>query len=376
VIDLGTAIFRANPHYTLTAWNRLGKASGPIAGVEAAHEGSFGVLLPADGTALPSKALSAHAALVFLSLREPGPLPPPLIALSQPRRQVEVARLLLDRVIEVNTEQGFVDGLRACVALGLGAPDSGADGVLARISYAALDYALALPRAAAPTIARKLYLYHRAPPGPRAPRVAGARETLDFLLADGKGRAQLERAWSSHAPNAGWLVFAPVGRRASAGRACKLYVSPRADALPSVFRTIAIHLAECGATQFKVGLGTFGLLRPDKVVAYFAARDELLACGERLARDLKGVPAHGVPFTAALSGDGLLSWGVDPQRPDLAGASWRQWITGILAEAVAALDSESSAEDGTKAALARLASEGIDPATFAPTARWMNEYAP
>ena len=171
-------------------------------------------------------------------------------------------------------------------------------------------------------------------------------------------------------------MFAPISRRASAGRACKLYVGPRADALPSVFGTIATHLAECGATQFKVGLGTFGLLRPDKVVAYFAARDELLACGERLARGLKGVPAHGVPFTAALSGDGLLSWGVDPQRPDLAGASWRQWITGILAEAVAALDSERSAEDGTKAALARLASEGIDPATFAPTARWMNEYAP
>ena len=60
----------------------------------------------------------------------------------------------------------------------------------------------------------------------------------------------------------------------------------------------------------------------------------------------------------------------------MAGASWRQWITGILAEAVAALDSESSVEDGAKAALARLASEGIDPATFAPTARWMNEYAP
>jgi hypothetical protein len=375
VTSLASAVFRASPRYALVPWNRLDRAQGNGSRNISPGDDSYGVLLPADGAALPVKEVSSADALIFLSVREPGPLPPSPKTISTLRGQAQLARLLIGQIIELETKQGFVSGMRACAALGIGAPDLGPDDVLGRISHAGLDYALALPRADAAGIARKLYLYNRAPPGPRAPRVDGARETLDFLLSGGFKQTRLDQDWSSHVPSSGWIAFSPKRQRTSAGRACKLYISPAANELPMLFGTISARLAESGATQFKVGLGTFGLLRPDKMVSYFAARDEMFACAERLARDLDGAPAHGVPFTAALSADGLLSWGIDPSLAELSGGSWRQWITGVLGDAIVSARGESLATDAKAAALTRLASEGVDPTTFAPTARWTNEYA-
>jgi hypothetical protein len=116
-----------------------------------------------------------------------------------------------------------------------------------------------------------------------------------------------------------------------------------------------------------------GLLRPDKLVAYFDDQATLSSVAERIAVRLAGVQAHGVPFTCAIDGDGLLSWGADPPpgaRP-LSWQpqhSWRSWITEALAGAL--MDARSEASDGAASpaefAVRRLEFEGVDVERWAP----------
>jgi hypothetical protein len=140
--------------------------------------------------------------------------------------------------------------------------------------------------------------------------------------------------------------------------------------LPSVFIGLAHALFAARAEQFKVGVGTAGLLRPDKIVAYFGTRDDLFAAAPPIRRALGGVPAHGVPFSAEIADAGLLSWGIDPRGASTVwGASWRQWITTMLASALVGAAAASVEERCTRAQ-SRLRLEGVDPATFSPMAEW------
>jgi hypothetical protein len=123
----------------------------------------------------------------------------------------------------------------------------------------------------------------------------------------------------------------------------------------------------------KVGRGLPGLLRPDKLVVYFAARAPLVRFAKRLARDLAGVPPHGTPFTASLMRNGLLSWGWDPPVGKRDGTlfqpkSWRQRVTEILGRSLAVADGTARESDGVRPwqfAVHRLGLEGVDPSTFA-----------
>jgi hypothetical protein len=131
-------------------------------------------------------------------------------------------------------------------------------------------------------------------------------------------------------------------------------------------------LADSPAFAFKVGGDLPALLRPDKLVVYFARYGDLTESAARLQATLTGVPAQGVPFSAPLTADGLLSWGIDPAE-DMqtfgwkGGESWRAWVTSRLAESL--LES-SRCPDLPVApwtfALAALELEGIEPTTFVP----------
>jgi len=91
---------------------------------------------------------------------------------------------------------------------------------------------------------------------------------------------------------------------------------------------------------------------------------------------LHDCPAHGVPFTAALDDEGLLSWGVDPPasvqllewQPR---ESWRLWLTNRLANAL--LTAKRAPATATQRspwqyALDRVRLEGIDIDTWTPSA--------
>jgi hypothetical protein len=156
----------------------------------------------------------------------------------------------------------------------------------------------------------------------------------------------------------------------------KLYVSPMPAFVENVFAITARTLSTTGALQFKIGADADGLLRPDKIVAYFTSQDALRQAADALAARLHGCPAHGVPFTAALDDEGLLSWGVDPPASQQLlnwqpRESWRLWLTNRLANAL--LTAKRTPATGSAVArrpwqyaLERVRLEGVDTTSWTP----------
>ncbi len=141
-------------------------------------------------------------------------------------------------------------------------------------------------------------------------------------------------------------------------------------------REVIARLPDVGALECKVGRDLQGLLRPDKLIVYFRTLGALQVATTRWTRDLAGMTVQGVPFTANIGGNGLLSWGMDP--PGLRGGrstrnsplSWREWVTGRLADAlVAARRSPETTLPRSRFALDCVALEGVDTRTWTPSPR-------
>jgi hypothetical protein len=143
--------------------------------------------------------------------------------------------------------------------------------------------------------------------------------------------------------------------------------------MPQVF-PVVLEGASAQVSHFKIGNDAAGLLRPDKMVLYLPNQERLLAIASELAPLLKGTAPHGVPFSAEITSDGLLSWGMDPppterilawQEPE----SWRLWIVRRLAAAMIAAQTDArSTMAPSQFALERLRHEGVDVDTWTPSA--------
>lgn len=373
---LKSARLRANPAYELVPVNRLPDAERRSLANEEPDPDTYGVLRAAAGGELATLVVDRETALLFLTLQQPGPLPDYVEAVFGREGERGLERLLLDRVLEVAGPDGFVGGAAAAALLGLDTPLG--EGRLARLSQQALRYGQALELADPRVLAMKLYRYNQRPATPRWRRRIPDRQAAAGFLGlqpGGANEAPSRRGWRAIEAGEGWLSFAPNSPRAeAAGTRCKLYVSPAPEALPEVLTACLTTLADCGARQLKVGGDLYGLLRPDKLVAYFGARETLLAAAEMLRRRLEGTPVQGVPFTAEAGGS-LLSWGSDPRRPsETGGMSWRHWLVNRLAAAlVSARQAPPGAPEPWRFALERIALEGVDPKTFGPTAVWSGE---
>lgn len=215
--------------------------------------------------------------------------------------------------------------------------------------------------------ARWLYRFGTVPRGPDIDRDFGPDDDPMAVLGLTKGarvRRLLEMAYEADSFR-GWYSFARTPGQEQAITACKLYVSPRPETLSEAFPIITKQFAQSEVRSFKVGRGIEGLLRPDKIVAYFADYTHMEYVAKALSKSLRGCPAQGVPFTAELGGDGLISTGVDPPIGALA-ASWRSWITKQLAESLTAPLADES-KDRVAVALADIRMAGIDPDRWIPT---------
>jgi hypothetical protein len=368
---------RANPSYELVPLDRWFERS-PAVEAWAREPGFYGLLVPRSGCALPHRGVDQETALLFLTLREPGPLPGYVREIFGRDAPAAVSRLVADSILEIEAAGVFVSGL---AALDASAPDPGA-GRLARLSRAALHYGQALlPWAgSAAVLALRLYAYHRRPLTPlwrrRLPDAAAAERFLG-LDARGAAEGELDRAWRRLPPAEGWLHFrsrSPDPAGASGGPRFKLFLSPTTEALGEGFGDLLAGLAAARAERFKVGGEAGSLLRPDKMVCYFSTFDRLGEAALRLGERLAGMPVHGVPFTAEIAGDGLLSWGID-LAPGEAGVapppSWRFWLTGRLAAALwPARDQPAAGREPWEAAVECLGREGIDTRTWSPLAGW------
>jgi len=351
-------VLRANPRYELVPLERLTVAERRQLAELRQEPDLYGVLRRRDeGPGPGAKAVDCDTALLVLTLREPGPLPAYLRASRRDDARRAVARLIADGVLEVAHGGAFVSGAAAREVVDPpGGPRAGGRGRLAELSRAALRHAQALPADDPGLIAAKLYGYNRRPLTPRWRRRLGSadavRRFLGLAAGDGHGGGRLggRAGWSEAAVYGPWWTWHRRGRgRAEPGLASgavyKLYASPQPEALAEAGAPLLAALAGAGPFQIKIGGDARALLRPDKLVAYFSTFERLSAAAEVLAEQLDGMTVQGVPFTAEIGGDGLLSWGVDPPPAQSAWQStesWRQRLTLRLARAILAARVESA----------------------------------
>lgn len=374
--------FRANPRYRLVPLERLTPAERQALGDVGGDPDLYGVLRPEPGSGLQPRSLSCETALLFLTLAEPGPVPAYAVARLGDRLERTVGRLVLDAVLEVERDGEFVAGARAGKLV---APEraSGGRGRIAELSCAALRYGQALAGVSESELAMRLYFYGRRPVSSALRRRLADEAAVAAFQGIGPGgsaREALDTGWQEISPARGrrsswrrWRAVPMTRREAEpAGAAYKLYVSPAIEGLEAAVGAVATSLATArGVSAFKVGCDAHGICRPDKLVVYFDRLDDLQAGAAVLRERLRGCPAHGVPFTAAITRDGLLSWGADPPvRPSAdgaGGASWRMWVTERLAEYLTvARDAGPEGLEPWEFALERLRLSGVDTDTWVP----------
>jgi hypothetical protein len=385
--DLLGLDLRSSPAHDLVLYDRLPEAARSALAELAQDPGFYGVLRNRDTAAL--KSVDRDTALLFYTLREPGPLPAYVRAQLGDTAPRLVSRLVADGILEVEMDGSFVSGPAALAGLGEEAGGGrGGEGRIAAISVAALRYGQSLPLDDPSLLAWRLYSYNRQPLTPawqrRLPTAAAVERWLG-IDRGGASRKLLDRSWSPLAVESwlswqsrsqSWSQNSGAGGHAG-GPTWKLYVSPRPEALAESFGEVLAALTAARAAQFKVGRDAGGLLRPDKIVAYFPSWERLAAAAGAVLERLDGVPAQGVPFTAEVGGAGMVSWGVDPpeaERSILGGGreSWRVWVAQRLAWSLLAARRAGEGAEKTmepwRFALDRVRLEGVDTDTWAPSA--------
>jgi hypothetical protein len=377
--DLLGRELRANPAYELVLWDRLAPEERHALDRLPRDPDFYGILRPRSpeeaGAALGVKAVDRDTALLFLTLREPGPLPSYVRSALGEAAGRTVERLIADGVLEIEHDGGFVWGPAALQSRWEPIP---AGGRLAELSIAALRYGQALAIDDPLRLSFRLYGYNRRPLNPRWLKLLSGPEAVQTYLGIAPGGAHrklLDRMWRSSPPSEAWLSWhsrAAETAADSGGATWKLYISPAPEALAEGFGAVLEALAAARAGQFKIGAGAAGLLRPDKIVAYFPSFERLEEAARAVESRLGGVAAQGVPFTSEIGGDGLLSWGMDPpvtERDPWGGReSWRLWLTHRLARALIAARSSGEEVEPWRYAVERLRLEGVDPGSWTPAA--------
>lgn len=241
-------------------------------------------------------------------------------------------------------------------------------GRIARLSLAALRMAAEGSLTEPKDVARWLYSFGTAPRGPGIDRDFGPDDNTMAVLgltAGGRVRRLLAASYEAHT-FPGWYSFAWAKSPDQRPIACKLYVSPAPEALTDAFPIIAEQFVRSEVRSFKVGRGVEGLLRPDKIVAYFEDHAHLQDVANALDQSLQSFPAQGAPFTAEAGVDGLLSVGVDPPPLGTAATSWRSWVTKRLAISLTSPRAHEGLDRvGTTLEEIRLA--GVDAVSWKPT---------
>jgi hypothetical protein len=246
---------------------------------------------------------------------------------------------------------------------------------LAQLSIEALQYAQDLVGLRDAVIAHRLYLYGTLPATPKLYCKYPDERCVLSLVADNCALdPSIDKYWYERILPPGqrnpWRKwFFKVGRPQT-GPQYKLYISPTLTGLHNIVNIVAETLmAVDGTCGFKIGRDVETICRPDKMIAYFSSKDALRLAADLLGHRLADRPVHGVPFTAQISKDGLLSWGVDPPSRVTNGKdaeSWRYWVVTQLAEHLSCAKSQLGGEEPWEFAMHRLRLSGIDTDRWTP----------
>jgi hypothetical protein len=393
-VDLDRTVFRSNGAYELVVFDRLPADQQEMLSDLKKQPEFYGVLRPVGDSGMGVKSVSRETALLFLTMKEPGALPEYARALLAADKGAAISRLVLDQVLEIEHGGRFLCGAEAYELLYGPSASHSASGAVQQLSISALQYGAALNLADPFQLSLRLYNYHRLPITSRWREAYPNRQAVAERLgvrSGGRYATFISSHWhetsdadkdgqNNESEHAGWLSWANRHRQGSSAATPtthKLYVSPMPQFVENVFAVTLRTLTDTRALQLKVGADVEGLLRPDKIVAYFQSLDDMRSAADVLAPRLQGCPAHGVPFTAALDEDGLLSWGVDPPASQQLlnwqpRESWRLWLTNRLANAL--LTAKRTPSDAThrrpawQYAMERLQLEGVDTETWTPNA--------
>ena len=366
-------VYRLNPVLTLVEHTKL-TTQGRVAFDRLAEDpGHFGVLVSHKIPELGVQAVEKGGAQLLSRLLIPGRVSD---CVSDP---LELARLVLDGILEYRYKGNFVTGPAAYSALfHEPVPTQNPADNIAAMSFEALRLAQQLTTTDAKQIAAWLYRFNCIPFSPTWARCLANPKLIEEYLGlgpNGNVRCLLEEHFTAFEV-LGWRAWRRVGTVDSVETSplvYKLYISPHPSVLPKAFFDTVDLFARSGVTAFKMGNNAHGLLRPDKLIAYFqeyALLDEMAAL---LSGKLGRYKAQGVPYTASLASDGILSWGVDPPRDEAIPGwqdvlSWRQWITDRLARSILrARILGSGGVEPWQFALARLSLDGVNTEHWLPS---------
>jgi hypothetical protein len=385
------AHYRANPAYSLVLFDRLPEALQEQLKAMLEDEEFYGVIQSNNGNNPVTKAVDQETALLFLTLQDAGPIPEYVRRKFDRDCNQAIAELVLEGILEmtVNGSQEFASGGAAHSWLFREKDQSfESQNRLVQLSYNALNYGQQLPQVNASDLAMRLYRYNTIPLSPSwRDRWDNWESTAKLLRIHEIGplSATIERHWRSSTPadeETGWLSWHKTDQsrspRTQTRLPYKLYISPMPAALPDVWPVILDQMTHSEVASFKIGNDLSGLLRPDKIVAYLPDFASVAAAAKGLQAALKDCPAQGVPFSAPIDDQGLLSWGMDPNKKQSAfdsqgSESWRAWITKQLAGALVEAREGAAGIEPRQFALDRLRLQGIDTETWVPKqSMWQN----
>jgi len=385
------ARLRANPRHELVLFDRLAEDERAALAEYATDPSFYGVVRTRDRGREGMRAVDRETALLLLTLHEPGPLPSYARALAGGNLAEQITRLVADGLLEVELDGAFLSGAAALESLDRLPREVRVADTIARLSREAVEYAEALRLRDVRQIAERLYGYNRRPLTPDWRRhVPDSVRVASFLHlgAGGATQAAIDQAWTEVPLLDGrtnWIGWQArhVPAHILSNAPYKLYVSPASDATPDALCIVATIAPRCGGTHLKAAGTALGLLRPDKLIAYFPTLESLDAAAREIATATIGMPVQGVPFTSEIAGDGLLSWGMDPpSRGSPADAtkevSWRWWVANKLAEyLVGAQHGQGDGEPGAATAFAirRLSLDGVDTVSWTPSQTVWAEHA-
>jgi len=377
VARLSDLTFRANPDYEFVLLDQLPAQEQELLSALRGDRDFFGLIRPRSANGLTIKAVCQQTAELFKLLQQPGRLPSSMVG--DRDSEITVSRLVCDGILQIAQSSGWSCGASACRPDKFDAAEQSGQ-TLAGLSLQAIQHAASLEITDSADLSSRLYRYNTLPFTAqwlrRIPDGSALEQYLQIQVG-GSCRQEIDQDWrrvSLATEQDAWLAWdscaIPAQRTDAVGY--KLYLSPLPAHLREVFRASIPAFTAAGAHHFKIGSNVRGLLRPDKMVAYFRDRPALEEAASRIAKELSGCPAQGVPFTAELDSGPLISWASDPPSEAnvpvwLRRQSWRQWICDRLGSALAvAKHDRSAALPPWRFALERLRLEGVDVRTWAP----------
>jgi hypothetical protein len=327
--------FRQGQGYKLTEWNRLDNSKKESVASLPDESEVYGVFEPIISTQKSSYRVAyQQVALLYFHLQQSNKLPHYLMLPQDPKVNETIAALLLDGIIEIEWEGRFVSGPGALPVLYNDemTGDAQLPTYLSQLSYKAIYYAWMLKDVNEKCTTARLYTFNTTPWDASLKMAFQKKNTVkEFLLSriDHNALKTLNARWQP-TEKTEWLSWnRKVTEPLTDGQSnvYKLYISPLINDLPEVLLECIPVIDSSDAISFKIGNTLQGLLRPDKMVVYFYSRDSLFTTAGILIQFLKGFAPQGVPFSAQLDDNGLLSWGKDPPGD----GSWRTAVSEKLA---------------------------------------------